>query len=89
VSSERALDVVLFGATSFVGRLTADYLARSAPAQARIGLAGRSLERLRELQASLGSSASQWPLLVADANDRSSIEELATAARVLTTTVGP
>ena len=89
MSSERELDVVLFGATSFVGRLTADYLARSAPAQARIGLAGRSLERLRELQASLGSSASQWPLLVADTNDRSSIEELATAARVLTTTVGP
>ena len=89
MSSERELDVVLFGATSFVGRLTADYLARSAPAQARIGLAGRSLERLRELQASLGPSASQWPLLVADTNDRSSIEELATAARVLTTTVGP
>jgi short subunit dehydrogenase-like uncharacterized protein len=89
VSSERELDVVLFGATSFVGRLTADYLARSAPAQARIGLAGRSLERLRELQASLGSSASQWPLLVADTNDRSSIEKVATAARVLTTTVGP
>jgi short subunit dehydrogenase-like uncharacterized protein len=89
VSDERELDVVLFGATSFVGRLCAQYLARSAPAHARIGLAGRSPERLRELQASLGSSASQWPLLVADSDDRASLEKLAAATRVLTTTVGP
>lgn len=89
MSDERELDVILFGATSFVGRLCAQYLARSAPAHARIGLAGRSPERLRELQASLGSSASQWPLLSADSDDRASLEKLAAATRVLTTTVGP
>jgi short subunit dehydrogenase-like uncharacterized protein len=89
VSTERELDVVLFGATSFVGRLTAEYLARSAPPQARIGLAGRSLARLRELQSSLGGPAAQWPLLIADSNDSHALGELAARTRVLATTVGP
>jgi short subunit dehydrogenase-like uncharacterized protein len=89
VSAERELDVVLFGATSFVGRLTAEYLARAAPPQARVGLAGRSRERLLELQASLGARAADWPLLVADTSDRRSLDELVAATRVLATTVGP
>jgi short subunit dehydrogenase-like uncharacterized protein len=89
VSGERDLDVVLFGATSFVGRLCAEYLARAAPPEARIGLAGRSQERLRELQASLGGRAADWPLLIADTSDPQSVVALAGAARVLATTVGP
>jgi short subunit dehydrogenase-like uncharacterized protein len=89
VSAERELDVVLFGATSFVGRLTAQYLARAAPPQARVGLAGRSRERLLELQASLGARAADWPLLVADTSDRRSLDELVAGTRVLATTVGP
>jgi short subunit dehydrogenase-like uncharacterized protein len=89
VSTECELDVVLFGATSFVGRLTAEYLARAAPPQARIGLAGRSQARLRELQSSLGASASAWPLLVADSNDSRSLQALAVKTHVLASTVGP
>jgi short subunit dehydrogenase-like uncharacterized protein len=89
VSSERELDVVLFGATSFVGRLCAEYLLHAAPPQARIGLAGRSLTRLSDLQATLGGRAAGWPLLAADADDERSLRELAGAARVVGTTVGP
>ncbi|HXW59691.1 MAG TPA: saccharopine dehydrogenase NADP-binding domain-containing protein [Solirubrobacteraceae bacterium] len=89
MSAGRDLDVVLFGATSFVGRLTAQYLARAAPPQARVGLSGRSIERLRDVQASLGAPAAEWPLLVADSDDRASLQQLAAAASVLTTTVGP
>jgi short subunit dehydrogenase-like uncharacterized protein len=89
VSAERELDLVLYGATSFVGRLSADYLLRAAPPQARIGLAGRSLERLSALQASLGEHAASWPLLVADASDERSLSELASRTRVVATTVGP
>jgi short subunit dehydrogenase-like uncharacterized protein len=89
VSQDRDLDVVLFGATSFVGRLCAEYLARAAPSEARIGLAGRSRERLGDLQSSLGGRAADWPLLVADATDPRSLNELAQTARVLATTVGP
>ncbi|MGH2864128.1 MAG: saccharopine dehydrogenase family protein, partial [Solirubrobacteraceae bacterium] len=89
MSGERELDVVLFGATSFVGRLTAEYLAGAAPQPTRIGLAGRSQQRLQELQASLGAPAAQWPLIVADSGDEQSLRALAARTRVLATTVGP
>jgi short subunit dehydrogenase-like uncharacterized protein len=89
VNGERELDVVLFGATSFVGRLTAEYLARAAPPQTRIGLAGRSQQRLQDLQASIGEPATHWPLFVADSGDAQALEKLALSTRVLATTVGP
>jgi short subunit dehydrogenase-like uncharacterized protein len=89
VSANRELDLVLFGATSFVGRLCAEYLTRAAPPEVRVGLAGRSRERLLDLQASLGGRAADWPLLVADTNDRRSVSALAETTRVLVTTVGP
>jgi short subunit dehydrogenase-like uncharacterized protein len=44
--SDRRFDLVLFGATSFVGRLTALYLRGAAPAGARIALAGRTREEV-------------------------------------------
>jgi short subunit dehydrogenase-like uncharacterized protein len=89
VSTDRELDVILFGATSFVGRLCAEYLVRAAPAEARIGLAGRSRARLLDLRTSLGPRAADWPLLVADTNDADSVDELAGMTRALATTVGP
>lgn len=38
----RAHDIVLFGATGFTGKLTAQYLARHAPPDGRWALAGRN-----------------------------------------------
>lgn len=89
MSGDRELDVVVFGATGFSGRLTAEYLAGHVPAGVRIGLAGRSAQRLAEVRAQLGAGASGWPLLVADSADPASLAELARAARVVATTVGP
>ncbi|WP_328967676.1 saccharopine dehydrogenase family protein [Streptomyces sp. NBC_00239] len=89
---ERAYDVVLFGATGFVGELTAEYLAGHAPAGCRWALAGRSkekLERLRERLARQHPHCAELPLLVADARDGAALRELAAATRVLATTVGP
>jgi short subunit dehydrogenase-like uncharacterized protein len=88
-TADRDLDVVLFGATSFVGRLCAEYLSRAAPSEVRVGLAGRSRERLRDLQTSLPGRAANWPLLVADTTDPESLSALAASTRVLATTVGP
>jgi short subunit dehydrogenase-like uncharacterized protein len=56
-TEERELDVVVFGATGFVGRLVAEYLARASPDGLRVGLAGRSLDRLTAVRAGLGPSA--------------------------------
>jgi short subunit dehydrogenase-like uncharacterized protein len=89
VSEDRELDVVVFGATGFAGRLVADYLAGHAPGGVRIGLAGRSQQRLAEVRARLGEAASAWPLLVADSADRASVTRLARATAVVLSTVGP
>jgi short subunit dehydrogenase-like uncharacterized protein len=87
--SDRELDVVVFGATGFVGRLVAEYLAEHAPEGVRIGLAGRSEPRLDEVRGRLGERAAHWPLLLADVSDQRSLVEMAADTSVLVTTVGP
>lgn len=89
MSGDRDLDVVVFGATGFVGRLVARYLADHAPRAVRVGLAGRSAERLGDVRTQLGAAASSWPLLVADSSDPSSLAALANATQVVATTAGP
>ncbi len=87
--ASRAYDLVLFGATGFVGRLTAEQLARRAPHGARIALAGRSQQRLEAVRDELPGVAARWPVLVADSDDAAALAELAQSARVVVTTVGP
>lgn len=87
-ASTREFDIVLYGASGFVGKLTAEYLAR-AGGDARIALAGRSTERLLEVRKTLGDSAQSWPILAADAASPSSLNEMAARTRVVVTTVGP
>jgi short subunit dehydrogenase-like uncharacterized protein len=89
MDESRELDVAVFGATGFAGRLVAAYLAENAPPGTRIGLAGRSEARLAEVRAELGATAQDWPLLVADSADPASLAALARSARVVATTVGP
>lgn len=85
----RLYDLVLFGATGFVGQLTAEQLARQAPDGAHIALAGRSRQRLEAVRDALPGVAAQWPVLVADSDDEHALRELAESARVVVTTVGP
>lgn len=85
----REHDIVVFGATGFVGRLLAEYLATHAPPGVRIALAGRSRERLEQVRATLPGGAAHWPLLIADASDDQTLRDLATSTRVVATTVGP
>ena len=80
--------MVLYGATGFVGRLTADYLARQTPG-ARIALAGRSEDKLSRLRAELGQRAEGWGVVVADAADADAMGALAARTTAVATTVGP
>ncbi len=84
--SSRELDIVVFGATGFVGKLTAEYLRTAAPAGAKIALAGRSAEKLEATRADLGVD---WPLIVADSHDDAGLAEMAKRTSVVVTTVGP
>ncbi|MGW7051451.1 saccharopine dehydrogenase family protein [Streptomyces sp. NPDC054887] len=90
--TDRPYDIVLFGATGFVGELTAEYLAAHAPADCRWAIAGRSpvkLEKLRERLVGINPACATLPLLHADASDPAALRELAARTRVVATTVGP
>ena len=88
MSDARIFDLVVHGATGFVGALTAAHLAEHAPAGTRIALAGRSREKLVAVRAGLPGGP-DWPLLEADAGDPTSLAALARATRAVVTTVGP
>jgi short subunit dehydrogenase-like uncharacterized protein len=86
--ADRPYDIVLFGATGFVGTLTAEYLAAHAPGGLRWAIAGRSETKLRRLRERLPGGA-EIGVLVADVADPASLRRLAEHARVVATTVGP
>ncbi|WP_019869051.1 saccharopine dehydrogenase family protein [Salinispora oceanensis] len=89
---ERTYDLVLFGATGFTGRLTAEYLAQHAPPGLRWALAGRNPDKLaavRSRLAAIDSTLTELPLLTADVTDPASLRTVAECARVVASTVGP
>src|SRR4029079_8451976 len=91
-ASARELALVLFGATGFTGRLTAEYLARHRPDGLRWALAGRNrdkLEGVREHLATMDEAHGARPCLPADVTDDFSLKDVAHRARVMITTVGP
>jgi len=85
----REFDVVVYGATGFVGELTARYLAEKAPDGTRIALAGRSETKLAATRRRLPERAASWPLVIADAQSPASLDALCARTRVVCTTVGP
>ncbi|MFD4855323.1 saccharopine dehydrogenase family protein [Streptomyces atratus] len=90
--TQRPYDVVLFGATGFVGALTAEYLAAHAPTDCRWAMAGRNrakLEKLRERLTAIDPRCADLPLLHADVDDEHSLRELAECTHVVATAVGP
>jgi short subunit dehydrogenase-like uncharacterized protein len=90
--ASRPYDVVVFGATGYTGGLTAEYLARHAPAGTRWALAGRNRDKLEAVRARLAAispACAQLELLHADATDAASLKKVAESARVIITTVGP
>ena len=87
--SEREFDLILFGATGFVGKLTAAHLAHHAPDHLRIAIAGRSKDRLEAARAELPPAAANWPAVVVDASDEEALRAMARRTRVVASTVGP
>ena len=85
----RELDLVVYGATGFVGALTAGHLAAHAGAHVRIALAGRSRTKLEALHAELGPSAAGWELVSVDATDSAGLRQLAARTTAIASTVGP
>ncbi|WP_082043644.1 saccharopine dehydrogenase family protein [Mobilicoccus massiliensis] len=88
MASDREFDLVLVGATGFVGRLTAAHLARNA-GEARIALAGRNRGRLEKTRAHLPAGARGWTLIETDVTDAEQAAALAARTTAVCSTVGP
>jgi short subunit dehydrogenase-like uncharacterized protein len=84
-------DLIVFGATSFVGNILCQYLSSEYGINDKVrwAAAGRSGRKLEELRNSLGAEAEQLTLLVADAADESSLQALCEQTQVIISTVGP
>jgi len=89
--STKTYDVVLFGATSFVGQILARYLLEEFGCNGKLrwAAAGRSKPKLESVRADLGEGARQLPLLVADAADLDALRKLCRRSRLIVSTVGP
>ncbi|MCH7393491.1 saccharopine dehydrogenase NADP-binding domain-containing protein [Acinetobacter dispersus] len=85
-------DLVVFGATSFVGQILTRYLAEylaTQKEQIRWAIAGRSQQKLQQVKDALGPVGQDAPILVADANNQTELDALCAQTRVVVSTVGP
>jgi short subunit dehydrogenase-like uncharacterized protein len=92
-ATTRKFDLVLYGATGFVGRRAAAYLAQPrGRRKLRWAIAGRDAGKLAALRAELALDPAARALpevIVADSGDAAAVEAMAAATRVLVTTAGP
>lgn len=85
-------DVVVFGATSFVGQILSHYLMHrhgGSGKSLRWAMAGRSVSKLAEVQRSLGDAGADIALIVADASDETALRALCDRTCMVVSTVGP
>ena len=89
--SQRPYDLVVFGATGFVGKILCQYLIKHLETQGQVrwAIAARSQKKLEQLKTALGSQADGLPILIADVTDASSLKQLCSQTRVVISTVGP
>jgi short subunit dehydrogenase-like uncharacterized protein len=89
--STPSFDVVVFGATSFVGKILCRYLLEEFGTHGELkwAAAGRSKAKLEALRDALGPEAASLSLIVADAADDTALRKLCKATRVVVSTVGP
>ena len=89
--ASKPYDLLVFGATSFVGRILATYLHETfgSGGELRFALAGRSRARLEQVREGLGPEAKGLHLETADAANPDDVRRLCANARVVVSTVGP
>ena len=89
----RPYAVVLYGATSFVGQITAHYLTNFLSnnknedgSNVSWAIAGRDEDKLNKLQAKLESKVD---IIIANSNDAASLDKMTKQTQVIISTVGP
>lgn len=89
--TDTTYDIVVFGATSFVGQILSDYLLRTygLDGDVKWAIAGRSESKLNTLKADLGKEGAKLSTIVADAADEAALKAMCDQTRVIISTVGP
>lgn len=89
----REFDIIVWGATGFTGQLVAEYLVGQYGLAGDLNwaIAGRNQEKLEEVRRSIlgDKDVDKLPIILANADDPKSIEDLAALSKVICTTVGP
>ena len=90
MKQDREIDIVVYGATGFTGRLVVEYLNNQYGVKGDVNwaMAGRSASKLEQVRDEMGVSA-EVPLVVADSSDLDSIKSMVERTAVVCTTVGP
>lgn len=87
-NSDRSFDLILYGATSFVGRILARRLVErhGTDGPLRWAIGGRDAAKLDRIAAEVGADVER---VVADADDPIALTDMARSTRVVVSTVGP
>ncbi|MEM9121905.1 MAG: saccharopine dehydrogenase NADP-binding domain-containing protein [Pseudomonadota bacterium] len=86
------LDVILWGATSFVGSLTAKFMMGrhgSSGESLKWGMGARSQSKIDALKAELGPGADEIPVFIGDSHDPAFLADMVKRTKVVLATVGP
>ena len=92
-TTTREFDIVVWGATGFVGQRVAEHLTKEyTAAELAVALGGRDKTALDRLADRLTTQQDGWdelPIVLGDATDEESLQHLAEQTDVVATTVGP
>lgn len=92
---QRELDLILWGATGFTGKLVANYLLETYGADGeslKWGIAGRNEKKLNEFRTELeglNPNAKNIKIFTSDAGNLNDLRKIASSTKVICSTVGP
>jgi short subunit dehydrogenase-like uncharacterized protein len=91
MKGQSEFDIVVWGATGWVGRRVVQHMASryGCGGEFRWAMAGRNERKLRGIRSALDPPAEDVPIVIADSHDRASLGAMVDRARVVCSTVGP
>ena len=89
MTTDEKLDLIVFGATGYTGKLICEFLNSQYGTSGDVswGIAGRSADKLQALAAELGLG--DIPTIVADSEDQAAVDTMVGGCKVLVSAAGP
>ncbi len=89
MTTNEKLDIIIFGATGFTGKLVCEYLKENYGTSGDVhwGIAGRNSDKLKAVVEEFGLG--DIPVVIADSEDKDSLDAMANRCKVVLNTAGP